>query len=370
MRVALYNNYLGTFGGGEKVTFAMANALSNMGYSVDVITHEARPPSEAQIREFFGPGHDGFNVVTTGIGQSAPLVSQERALTEALRPHSVLINQCAGSSFRNPCPLGIYSVMFPFQDGGEWVQTYDRFVCNSKFTEFYTRKRWGETLSTHVLYPGYDAVQGDEGKLDLAAAKRREILCIGRFNPLGHQKNQRMLIQAFEKLVYSGLSGWRLVLLGKVNDGAESAVEEMQRAARHLPIDFELNATMQTKLLRLRQASIYWHATGMLSVEPEGAAKMEHFGIAVIEAMGFGCAPVCFGRAGPTEIIEHGRSGFLFEDEAQLLTFTRLLGEEAPLLRQMQAAAHARSQVFSRRAFDRGFSQLINTWVRTSERQL
>src|SRR5439155_15511352 len=62
IRAAVFNTYLGTWGGGERSTYAVATALSQLGFDVEVVTFEDRAPNIEEIDAFFGPGHSGFRI--------------------------------------------------------------------------------------------------------------------------------------------------------------------------------------------------------------------------------------------------------------------------------------------------------------------
>ena len=67
------------------------------------------------------------------------------------------------------------------------------------------------------------------------------------------------------------------------------------------------------------RASVYWHATG-LGEDPElHPERMEHFGIATVEAMSAGAVPVAIGVAGQLEVFDDGVEGFHFHDLDELL---------------------------------------------------
>jgi glycosyltransferase involved in cell wall biosynthesis len=358
MKVAIYNSYLSTFGGGEKSTYVTAAVFASLGFEVDVLTFEQRIPALEEIEAFFGPGHGGFRV--RSLFQPPSGISPDQHLPSQLSGYTVFVNHCAGSSAINPCPLGIYCVMFPFQPGGDWLQSYDHFLCNSRFTEFYTRRRWVDR-STHVLHPCADGEHEHP-----ASERRKEILAIGRFNWGGHTKNQDILVDAFESILGDLPSDWRLVLLGKLNDHDEVSArkfEELQRRCRNLPVAFEVNVSAQRKREVLAGASIYWHGTGLGCREPHEAERMEHFGIAVVEALQAGVVPLCYSHGGPTEIIEHGRSGFLFDDTNELAGYTLALVGDERLQAKMRQAGRQRAANFGREAHERQLKEFIRNVV-------
>lgn len=354
MKAAIYNTYLSTFGGGEKSTYATASILAKLGFDVDVLTYEQRVPTSKEIETFFGAGHNGYRI--RSLPEPPKGCSRDRRLSAQLATYSVFINHCAGSSAINTCPLGLYFVMFPFQEGGPWLESYDHFVCNSRFTERYTRHLWTDR-NTSVLYPCADGASNN-----LSLERRKDILAIGRFNWGGHTKNQDILVRAFERICDSLPDGWRLVLLGRLNDYEKLSADrfaELRRYCRGLPIAFEVNVSESRKREVLAGSSLYWHGTGLGCSEPRDASRMEHFGIAVVEALQAGVIPLCYSHGGPTEIIEHGRSGFLFDDVDELANYTLALAGDEGLQAAMRKAGRERAAVFCRGNYEERFAEFL-----------
>lgn len=361
--VAILNNHLKVFGGGERATYALANVLATLGHRVDVLTLEQQVPSAREIEAFFGPGHDGFRVV--GLGQEGAADGEEgdRALVEHLSRYAVFVNHSAGSTVPNPCPLGVYSVMFPFQAPGPWLATYGHLVCNSRYTERHTRRRWGMSLPTTVVYPAADL----RGVPAETQADRRGILAVGRFNWRGHTKNQDHLVEAFVAIATALPDAWELVLLGKVNPDRHTLEQlaALQWRCRRLPVRFVLNATEAEKQAELGRAAILWHGTGLGCDETEHAERMEHFGIAIVEAMAAGAVPLCYHVGGPREIVDHGETGFLYRDADELGRLTVALASQPRLLRNMSALARVRARRFDRAAFDGAVAAFFSSIIAT-----
>jgi glycosyltransferase involved in cell wall biosynthesis len=354
IRAAVFNAYLSTWGGGERSTYAIATALARLGMDVEVLTFESKVPTQAEIDAFFGPGNGGFRIRS--------LTSEnglwDDALRACLEKTAVFVNHCAGSAFANPCPLGLYFVMFPFQDAGAWVQSYQHFVCNSEFTRRYTVQRW-LSRSTEVLYPAAEDVAYE------TVLRRPDVVTIGRFNWRGHAKNQRFLVDAFDEVLDLLPRNARLVLLGKYNDDPDNreALRALQERCRRLPVSFEINVPEQRKREILSGASVFWLGTGVGKEEPAGASEMEHFGIAVVEAMRAGLVPLCYHLGGPREIIEHARSGFLYRDLEELKTYTVALFARRDIQDSMRAKAVQRSARFTRAERDRALDRFIRSVV-------
>jgi glycosyltransferase involved in cell wall biosynthesis len=353
LKVAVFNTYLGTWGGGERSTYANAAAFAALGFDVEVVSFEDHLPTIPEIEQFFGPGHTGFRLRQL----SAPTEKlRDTVLRDYLADKAIFVNHCAGSPFVNPCPLGIYIVMFPLQGSGDWVRSYHHFICNSEYTRLHTLQRWGQALSTLTVYPA-------AGDAYVAAPQRSlDILSIGRFNWKGHRKNQDVMVEAFADIAELLPRGWRLVLMGKMNALPDNvvAMEALKRRCRGLPIAFELDVSEERKRELLSRASIYWHGTGMGRTEPH---EMEHYGISVVEAMRAGVVPLCFNRGGPAEIIEHAKSGFLYRDVEELKAYTLALVARNGFCQTMSANAVERSHAFDRAAFDRQMTAFVRSVV-------
>ncbi|GAC1469450.1 MAG: hypothetical protein PVSMB1_17930 [Gemmatimonadaceae bacterium] len=354
LKVVIFNNYLNTWGGGERSTYANATAFAALGFEVEVVTFESRVPTLSEIEQFFGAGYGGFSVRSLDASEA----DRDDVLRAYLSDKAIFVNHTTASSFVNPCPLGIYIVMFPFQDGGAWVRSYHHFLCNSEYTRLHALERWGAELPAIRLYPG----AGDS--YEPARERSNDVLTIGRFNWRGHVKNQDAMVEAFAEIADLLPEGWRLVLMGKLNVLPDNltAMDALRRRCRKLPIAFEVNVSEERKRELLSHASIYWHAAGL---GRSHADEMEHYGISVVEAMRAGVVPLCFYRGGPAEIVEHAKNGFLYRDIEELKTFTLALVASDVVRNEMRAKAVQRAHCFGRAAFDREMSAFLRSVVVT-----
>jgi len=94
------------------------------------------------------------------------------------------------------------------------------------------------------------------------------------------------------------------------------------------------------------RASVFWHAAGLGEDVERHPHRLEHFGIAAVEAMSAGCVPVVLGRAGQREIVEDGVSGLLFETVGELVARTRQLVGDPELRARLAAGARERAAAF------------------------
>jgi glycosyltransferase involved in cell wall biosynthesis len=180
-----------------------------------------------------------------------------------------------------------------------FAKSYSQIWANSKFTAGFISRDWNR--KSRIVFPPHI-----ERTLHPAERGAYDILSIGRFmSPKdGHCKNQLKLIEAFEKLSSGSTLPWKLHLAG----GVDPMDDQYFRKVRNLVESKGLNVNLypnclQSELDHLLQTSqFYWHATGM-GVAKRNPQEMEHFGIAVVEAINASLIPVVYDIAGPAEIL-------------------------------------------------------------------
>ena len=93
-----------------------------------------------------------------------------------------------------------------------------------------------------------------------------------------------------------------------------------------MPVTFIVNAERSVVLRHLAEAKLFWHTAGISDdTRTTAPAKMEHFGIATVEAMLAGCVPLAPAHGGQVEIVEHGLSGYLCRNTENLLSIAPAL---------------------------------------------
>jgi glycosyltransferase involved in cell wall biosynthesis len=195
--------------------------------------------------------------------------------------------------------------------------------------------------------------------------KEQLIVSVGRFfgEQSGHSKRQLELVRAFRQLVESGVTGWRLVLIG----GCAAADREYAMAVRAeavgLPVEVRLNAPGSFVDSSLAAASIYWHGAGYGSDLEAMPERAEHFGIAPIEAMSAGAVPVVFDAAGPAEVVRSGVDGLVYRSLDELVAHTQRLINDEGYRNSLVASARERSVVYNHEHFETNVRSLIDRIV-------
>ncbi len=235
------------------------------------------------------------------------------------------------------------------------VHHYRHLVCNSRYTARWIERKWG-LGGARLIYPPIEtrpaALPDDKEKLILSAA---------RFES-GGSKHQLAMVEAFGRLLRdhpAESAGWRLVLAGGSGE-ANPYLEEVRRQAEALPPGrCELRVNVPgTELDDLyHRAAIFWHLCGLYQRNP---ARVEHFGMTIVEAMQAGAVPIVFDGGGQREIVEEGRSGRRVSSLRELIqaTLPLLAGDSGR--KSLAAGAVTRAATFAGDRFARDIDRLFD----------
>lgn len=335
MRAAIYNPYLDTLGGGERYTMAVARALLKKEYKVDVQWKTSS--IKGKLEERFGIKLDGINFVKDikrGDGYDACFWVSDGSIP-LLRARKNYLH------FQIPfCDVNGKTLLNRMK-----LYRVNMIICNSYFTKEFIDKEYG--VESKVIYPPV--------AVDKFRPKRKEnsIISIGRFSQLTQAKRQGVLVGVFRRLYDLGYEDWKMILAGGVEVGVGDYVEKLKDKSRGYPIEIiESPSFGQIKAL-CGKAKIFWSASGFGVDEEKEPKRVEHFGIAAVEAMAAGAVPIVFNAGGHKEIVTDGENGFLFKTTRELLGKTRKLIEEKRLMTKLSTKSRENSKVYEYERFEK-----------------
>lgn len=352
-KALIFDPYLDTLGGGERYVFSFALGLIKNGYSV-VLAWPTRKELEAAELRF------GLDLSKVTVDKKAyELCSQKTAYTERLsftKEYDLIFWVSDGSLPFLFSKNNLIHLQVPFKKmGGNSTITslksvfIKKFVYNSDFTRNVLEKHLQKDKG-FVLYPPIDIENFTPGK------KENLILSVARFDSPSHSKRQDVLIEAFRKLSET-VKGYRLVLAGGLV-GEEIIIKKLRTAATGLNIGFVINPDFNELKKLYAQAKFFWHAAGYEVNEATDPEKVEHFGMATVEAMASGAVPIVIAKGGQKEIITLG-TGHLCQDALEISVKTADLIKDSETLRSMSKAAIERSKAFSISEFDKKLVSLL-----------
>lgn len=289
-RIGVFNPYWSTFGGGEAHALEVAAALSSFG-QVELIS-----TSNFDLSALLG--YFGYRDLDVRKRVISDFVS------DVTKDYDIFVNSCFLNETPSLAKKSYYIVSFPSRKPPtKFLDSY-YFLSNSEYTRKCMRDFWGDgAFRGEVFYPSAprDFYMEPKEKLE---QRKKIILSVGRFVSTGHIKNQLEIIAAFGRFVAGAgelAKEWKLVLVGSVND--TQYLSKVMAASQGLNVTIVTEASFETLLEFYRQASVYVHASGYGRDPKTQPELVEHFGIAVTQALASGCIPLVYDAGGPKEIV-------------------------------------------------------------------
>lgn len=348
MKVGFYSPYLDTFGGGERYILTLASYLSKR-EDVDIFWDDVS--IKASLSKFLkidlSKTHFAQNIFKTQKFNRV-LATRKYDLIFVLSDGSIPITFARKNilHFQVPFVFNNISKMTRLK-----LKRYQSITANSHFTKKFIDKTYD--TNSQVIYPPVDI------KALIPEKKEKIILSVGRFgqNQL-HPKKQEILIEVFKEL-YKNQHEWKLYLIGQAKKEDQKYLRHLKKISSGLGIRILENESREKLQDIYSRASIYWHATGFGEDELKSPQKMEHFGIATVEASAAGVVPIVVGHGGQKEIVSHNKNGLLWWTKTQLLEETMSLIENKQKMRKLSQSAIQNSKRFSKERFIKSYEEII-----------
>ena len=383
-KICILNPYLPTLGGGEKEMGMFCQFMEEYydNAQIDILVHNY---NEVDIHSPDYPTVDDLNrkfdlhlsrtkIVKVDLEDNNSLRARLRnslKITKITKNYNLFCNNMFLSHHIGRAAFNIYCCMFPPRKYAEktrnpikkilfniwdtfFYRSYQVFICNSQFTYHWLTRYWKESDKYQLRYPPVFFEKEIEGRYR-EDEKRNIILSVGRFFVAAHSKKQLEMLQFF--LNHPDVfSSYEYHLVGSVsNDPQDLAyLEKIREMAASVNNVFIHENCSHDELIDLYgKTKVFWHATGYQVDEEQEPEKMEHFGITTVEAMSFGAVPVVINKGGQKETVVQGKTGFLWQDEAECVAYTGRLIQDDDLRKAMAAASHERARLFSTDEFYR-----------------
>ena len=341
MKVAIFNPYLDTLGGGERYAMGVARALVAKGYDVDVEWKDVSIKEKLEKR--FNIDLTGVNFIEDvgrGDGYDACFWVSDGSIP-VLKARKNFLH---------------FQVPFHGKDGKSLLNRMKFFrieknICNSYFTKNVIDKEYG--VESIVVYPPVDVHE--------FKPKRKEnlIVYIGRFSQLTQAKRQDVLIKAFKRLYDSGFNDWEFILAGGTEVGGKEYVKKLRKLTKGYPIRILESPSFSQLRETYGKAKIFWSAAGYEIDAEKEPEKVEHFGIVTVEAMASGAVPIVYAAGGHKEIIVEGENGFLWDSTRQLLKKTRNIIEGKGIMGKISKKAKEDSRVYEYERFEKEIQNIF-----------
>lgn len=298
-RIAVYNSYWNTLGGGELHALSIGLALSA---NAKLYLISESDFDISRLGEYFG----------LNLSECQKLICP--VVTTALTSQfDVFVNSTYRSNLVSAAHRSYYVVSFPHKDVEKSFLNSYIFLHNSEYTRKWACAYWGPHAN-EVLLP---ILQFAHCNVDVQAVHRtKTFLTIGRFNPNGHCKNQHIIIQAFlAAQQLSPAKDWKLILVGSYNPHSTAERDyfsDLQALSTSSNIEIIPNCPKGRLDELIASSSVYIHATGYGKSALTEPHLHEHFGITPFEAFLHGVMPLVYAYGGPKEMVTEADVGLTF----------------------------------------------------------
>lgn len=280
-----------------------------------------------------------------------------------------------GNEIEPPTPAygkrNIYHIQFPFpihhtgHYSIERIHKFDGLIVNSQFTADNVRK----ALATykiadkpiHIVYPPV-AIPSPQEQVAIIERKRQftgpiKIVNIGRFVTQGHHKRQDVVMDIAEECHLLKLPA-RFEFYGGLGGGEENAKYFASLVERGSRVKAKVHANASRRVIEnaLNEATFYIHPCGMGYYPGIAPEKLEHFGIALVEAMSRGCIPITWGWGGAAELMSYNACGVELKDIRSTVKLISSITPESVL-------AHAKTLPSCELYSDQSFAERIKAFL-------
>lgn len=215
-----------------------------------------------------------------------------------------------------------------------------RYVTCSQYSAGRIRDRLG--VDATVVYPCASASAA--GKVD------QRVVAVSRIAPFGEVKKHLQLLDAFSALRSASNAPWELHLAGTSSPttAADRAyVEDVNRRAAAVGATVHPNASPAQLGELLGSSTYFWHAAGYGVDDARRPDDVEHFGIAIAEAMQAGAIPCVVPAGAMPELVLPDTNGVHWRSPSELTSAVLALDAAARQRAAMRAAAESTGRMFT-----------------------
>lgn len=313
-KVAIYDPYLDTLGGGEKHILSIAEVLAAKGYEINIFWDN---DMRSELMNRFPLAHIKDYRFRPNIFKKSDTLLTLKTLSD----FEFFFYVTDGSYFASSAKKNFVFAMVPEKKLYSMnlvnrlkLWNY-KFISNSPYTSRWLT-RWGISPITIMPYLSNDILKTKTVKKD------KIILSVARFFPHLHSKNHALLIEVFQKLktAVASFKEYRLILAGGLKEEDRDYFSGLkEKAGNDKSILLKPNVSNDELIKLYRESKYFWHFTGFGVDEGKHPEMVEHFGIAPLEAMATGCITFCHNSGGPKFFIEDGKTGHFFSTQEELI---------------------------------------------------
>ncbi|MDR2408812.1 MAG: glycosyltransferase [Bacteroidales bacterium] len=238
-----------------------------------------------------------------------------------------------------------------------FIKKYNLYLHNSYYTKKWFNKIWfSDEHREAVLYAPIRLIPFQN------IEKRNIIMICSRIEA---SKEIEILIQAYISNDFLQENAV-LYILGSTIAEDNAYINKIRNMVKSYPSQIRLieNPDRTTIEKKYNESKIFWHAKGFSHIEEIDPSALEHLGMTTIEAMSGGCVPIVINKGGQKEIVEHGKTGFLWDTIDLLIEKTIYLLNNPDILINMSNVTRQSAQGYSFGSFVSNLRKILDVAVK------
>uniref|UniRef100_A0A061S457 Glycosyl transferase n=1 Tax=Tetraselmis sp. GSL018 TaxID=582737 RepID=A0A061S457_9CHLO len=329
---ALFTPFDIVAGGGEKYLLSVLSSFQSCGFSVHLIVNEN---NRCSSRKALGDVAKSLRVELNIA--NVELIILNSTFTFAHLPVNFYFVFFMLGNEKFPThggigQLNLYMCQFPFDldrktpvDILKNLSGYHYVLVNSAYSLSYYAKyalpgiersmlQYQKAPQVRILHP---AAYSQPTSRKHSFKDKRNIVIIGRFFDGRQNKGHFEALKVFKMLQKCHKGKAELHMVGSVMKGHDFYVKGLQLAVNKLELNtsvfLHLGASVKEMEFVLSKTLILWHLTGVEHKLRFDPASQEHFGIAIVEGMGYGVIPVALKSGGVGDIVDDNVTGYFVD---------------------------------------------------------
>ena len=215
--------------------------------------------------------------------------------------------------------------------------SYRQYLCTSRFVKDCCRRRWG--VWADILPPPV--------RKDISPSEKKPvILALGEISHRNINRHDAILasFRAFSDTHRKSLPAkWRLRILGSCDESVPRTAEflkMLREKSAGYPVEIRVNPSAAEQRDALRQATLFWQATGYDVDERKNPELTPYDPITAAEAMAAGAIPMVYHAGAMPEVVRHLKTGILWSTVNELILSTAELLQNPAAMCAIQEDAH------------------------------
>lgn len=285
-------------GGGQRVAYLIAEALSMANGDFDVTVLSPKPLPQAWFEATFGVDFSNIRLRMVGVENQ-----NGAGVTVLLEKFDIFIN--AEYAYWAIDPRGadkkyiIAHDAHPLGNEPTFLDEYDLALPSSEYgASKMEDEMW--TIPSRVLYPPIFQPAHINWK-----AKQKRILCVARFDSMRRNNSLPVVVEGFRQAYDKGLTDYELVIAGALQN--MDLFKTILERSHDYPIKLVPSPTTEQLHALYDSAKFLLNVRGIDSPMPTTAFSHEALGVVTVEAIAHGAIPIVHGFAGHKETVPDER---------------------------------------------------------------